>query len=125
MSKDKFEVWSANDEEFSYYSVEEVLGDYPELKVGDVCYKGVATRPTIQDLISANDVLETICCRAYDIGGEFGEDWLYVTKEAKEALGVALKKWANAHLPKISFYSVSNSAEYVITEEDIKEVGCE
>ena len=60
---------------------------------------------------------------AYDIGGEYSENWGYDlkhNKELKKKLEQSLKRWAK-NLPEMNFYSVGKSSVYVLTEKDLEE----
>lgn len=114
-------VYSANDEDFNYFEISDLLNDNPELKAGDEIFVADAKMPTITQLVDYEDVFETIICRACDIGGEFGEDWSYcLNKEAGLKLEKALKRWAKKYLEPINFYSVGRSEVYVLTEKDVE-----
>lgn len=116
-------VYSANDEDFNYEDISEILNDYPDMKAGDTVYKAEAKRPDILKLIDCDDVVEQMCERAYDYGGEYAEDWcdsVENDKEAKKALDQSIKRWAKKYLPRVTFYSVGKSEEYILTEGDFK-----
>lgn len=111
-------VYSANDEDFHYTEISELLNDNPELKIGDVIYIADANKPNIKQLVDYEDIYETIICRASDIGG----DWSYcLNKEAGVKLEEALKRWAKKYLEPVNFYSVGRSEEYVLTEKDLED----
>lgn len=115
------EVWSANDEDFNYYSLDELLNDFPESKVGDVVYKAEATSPSILNMVDGDDIVELIRERAYDYGGEWSEDWCYcLDKEQEVKLNALLTEWAKG-LPAVNFYRVGKSEEYKLTEADLEE----
>lgn len=115
-------VYSANDEDFNYTEIDDLLNDNPDLEVGDVIYVADAKKPTIKQLVDYEDIYETIICRASDIGGDFGEDWSYcLNKEAGIKLEEALKRWAKKYLEPVNFYSVGRSEEYVLTVKDLEE----
>lgn len=114
-------VYSANDEDFNYFEISDLLNDNPELKIGDEIFVADAEEPTIIDLVDSDDIYERIARRACDIGGDFGEDWSYcLNKEAGLKLEEALKRWAKKYLEPINFYSVGRSEVYVLTEEDLE-----
>lgn len=115
------EVWSANDEDFGSVCLSDLLNDNPELKAGDVVWKAEAKRPEVSTLVDADDILELLTERAYDIGDEWSEDWsTEVECGHRESLQAALEKWCQ-ELPEINFYLVGKSVEYVITEQDLGE----
>ncbi len=115
-------VYSANDEDFNYFEISDLLNDNPELEAGDEIFVADAKMPTIIDLVDAEDIYDTILCRACDIAGDFGEDWAdCFNKQASAALEKALKRWANKYLEPINFYSVGKSEVYVLTEKDLEQ----
>lgn len=115
------EVWSANDEDFNSTCLSDLLNDNPELKVGDVVWKAEAKRPKVSNLVDVDDILELLAECAYDIGGEWSEDWSAdVASGHRESLQEVLEKWCQ-ELPEINFYLVGKSVEYVITEQDLDE----
>lgn len=115
-------VYSANDEDFNYFEISDLLNDNPELKAGDEIFVADAKKPTITDLVDSEDIYDTIACRACDIAGDFGDDWTgRFNKEASVALEKALKCWAKKYLEPINFYSVGRSEVYVLTEKDLED----
>lgn len=115
------EVWSANDEDFNSTCLDDLLNDHPELKAGAVVWKAEAKRPEVSTLVDADDILELLDERAYEIGGEWSEDWSAdVASLHRESLQAALEKWCQ-ELPEINFYLVGKSVEYIITEQDLEE----
>lgn len=75
----------------------------------------------MSNLVDVDDILEMLAERAYDIGGEWSEDWsTEVESGHRESLQEALEKWSQ-ELPEINFYLVGKSVEYVITEQDMEE----
>lgn len=115
------EVWSANDEDFNSVCLSDLLNDNPELKVGDVVWKAEAKRATVSNLINVDDILDLLADRAYDIGGEWSEDWISDVKGGhRKSLEEVLEKWSK-ELPEINFYLVVKSQEYILTEEDLEE----
>lgn len=117
-------VYSVNDVDFNYTEVSDLLNDHPELEVGSVIYLAEAKKPTIESLVDADDIIDLILDRAYDVGWEYSDDWCYSLKhdkELKKKLEQALKRWAK-NLPEINFYSVGKSTEYVLTEKDLEGV---
>lgn len=115
-------VYSANNEDFNYTEISDLLNDFPDFEVGDMIYEAEAKKPSLLNLVNANDIYDLILDRAYDIGGEYSEDWGYDlmhNKELKKKLEQSLKRWAK-NLPEMNFYSVGKSSEYVLTEEDFE-----
>lgn len=116
-------VYSANDEDFNYTEISDLLNDFPEMAIGDVIYQAEAVKPNILKLIDTEDILDLIIDRAYDYGGEYADDFSYELrndKKLQKKLEASLKRWAKG-LPEITFYSVGKSVEYVLTEKDLED----
>lgn len=116
-------VYSANDEDFNYTEISDLLNDFPDFEVGDTIFEAEAKKPSLLNLVGVDDIYDLILDRAYDIGGEYSENWGYDlkhNKELKKKLEQALNRWAK-NLPEMNFYSVGKSTEYVLTEKDLEE----
>jgi hypothetical protein len=114
----KEEAWSVNDEDFRYDSLRELIdNNRDELNLGVTVYVGEATRPTMYQLCDADDVIETMADRAYDIGGEYAEGFPCVSQAARDELNDLLSGWLEKHCI-VDFYSVSNVKPYVLTDAD-------
>ena len=117
-------VYSTNDEDFNYTEISDLLNDFPDLVVGDTIYEAEANKPSLLNLVGVDDIYDLILDRAYDIGGEYSENWGYDlkhNKELKKKLEQSLKRWAK-NLPEMNFYSVGESTKYVLTEKDLEDV---
>jgi hypothetical protein len=115
---DKRECWSANNEEFNCESLDELLDSDDQLKAGDNVYVGEAVMPSHRQLCSADDVIEAIGERAYDIVGEAADDFPDATPEARAELDALLGAWMQKHCT-INFYQVKNVRPYVLTIDDV------
>ena len=116
-------VYSANDEDFNYFEISDLLNDNPELVVGDIIYKAEAKKPNILDFIDVEDIYDLIIDRAYDYGGDYADDFSYELRNDKalqNKLKASLKRWAKG-LPAITFYSVGKSEQQTLTEEDFED----
>ena len=114
-------VWSVCGEIFNHDNLGDCideLGNDAILEVGRVVYFGDAIRPLAKHLIGADDVKETLEMRAWDIAGEWADDFPNCSPEAYKLLDNYLKRWVDKHC-NINFYTVKNVQQYVITEEDI------
>ncbi|WP_205690378.1 hypothetical protein [Comamonas serinivorans] len=109
------ECWSADNEDFSYESLGDLLDSHDDLKPGDVVYRADAHMPKLGQLIDADWVIEHIGERAYDIGGEYAEGYPECTKEQAAELQTLLEQWLS-ECPAPRFYSVKNSQPYTLTE---------
>lgn len=114
-------VWSDNDEDFEYESLEDLLASNDELKAGDTVYMGEAIPPKADDLVRTYDVIDAMSDRAYDMVGEHADGFPDVSDEAVAELKNFLVGWVNKHC-QIYFWEVKNSKPYVITAEDMAEV---
>jgi hypothetical protein len=113
---EKEECWSVNNEDFTYSELGELLDCNAELKVGDMVYVGDAVRPSVWRLCDANDVIDTIADRAFDIAGEHAEDCAEVSDEAVAELNTLLSTWIAKHC-NLNFWEVKNVREVVLTAE--------
>jgi hypothetical protein len=120
MEEGMSEIWSANDEDFLYEDLQELLdaeGDW--ISEGDTVH--VATRGEFDpaSFISADFVIEVIGENAYENAGEAAEDFPDVTTEARKELADFLAQWTRKHC-KPNFYKVLNSKPYVVTKTDLE-----
>ncbi len=129
MSKDGDIVWSTDEETFNYdekYEAVDALysyvdGKYIPAQVGDKIYYGTAVALDVSNLIDADDIIEMLGERAWDNCGEFADGYPDVSKKERDLLDNYLKRWVKKYC-KPTFYNVKDIKEYVITEEDIKEM---
>lgn len=119
MTKELQECWSADEENFNHNCLQDLLDSNDELKVGDVVYVGLAKHPEPGQICDADDIIDRMSDNAWDIGGEYAEDYPDVTKEAHQELDDFIKQWIMKHCPP-NFYLVVNVREHVLTEEDLK-----
>ena len=87
------------------------------IKEGKFCgYKELYVGRCVENFepcIDVDDVIERIQENAYDVGGEYAEDYLDdVTDGAKETLGErlndVLERWLNENKYEVNFYSVED-----------------
>lgn len=118
----ELEVWSTNNEDFRYGSLEDLIdSNSGELTVGQTVYVGEGRRPKLSEFCDADDVVELMQNRGYDIGGEYADNFMDdITPEAKQELDELLKNWMEKHVT-INFYTVHDVREYVLTSEDLQE----
>lgn len=119
MSKEKEECWSSDGDNFCHASLGDLLDCDGPFEAGRVVYVADAVRPTPEDLIGADDVIETIACRGSDYGGEWADDFPDVTKEAVAELDALLHAWVTKHC-EINFWQVVNVREHVLSAEDVE-----
>jgi len=112
----KNECWSHNNEDFNHETLGDLL-DLHDMQPGDTVYVGESVRPEVKDFINTLDVIENMGERAYDIGGEYAEDFPDITKEAEQELESLLIAWAEKHCT-INFWTVRNVKPYTLTAED-------
>ena len=113
------ECWSDNNEDFNCDDLGDLLDNNDELTVGSVVYVGDAVPPKTSDLFDAEDAIELMGERAYEIGGEYGDSYPDVTPEATEELEAVIAAWINKHA-KPTFYTVRNVRQHILTEADLK-----
>ena len=114
------ECWSMDNETFNHATLGDLLDENDELVVGSTVYVGIASHPEPGDLVDADDVITMIGERAYDIAGEYADDYPDVTKEAVAELTEFIAAWIGKHCPP-TFYQVSKTHEYVLTTDDFGE----
>lgn len=113
------ECWSGDGEDFNYQTLGDLLDTHGDtLEPGSVVYVGEAHHPSARVLCDADSVIEGIGERAYDIGGEYAEDFPGVSQEARDELQALLEAWLDKHA-SVTFYEVKNVREYVITANDL------
>lgn len=111
------ECWSVDEENFNARTLDELIGNH-DLEVGAVVFRAEAMHPAPKELINADDIIETMGERAYDIAGEHGEDYPDVSTEAAQELNDVLATWITKHAAP-TFYTVKNVQPYTITEADV------
>lgn len=119
MATVKETVWSRDGESFQFDSLAELLETYDDLEAGMSVEFGTATYPST-NFVDADDVVELIGTRAYDVGGEYAEDFPSLSDAAVKELSEFLSAWQAKHC-KPTFYIVPGAQKYVITEQDIKD----
>lgn len=120
---EKEEVWSVDEEGFSCSSLGELIDNNADiLTIGRTVYAGTADRPTMRQLCDADDIIEMMSERAYEIAGEYADGFPDVDQEAKDGLNALLAAWMEKHCSYINFYAVSNIREYVLTADDLCQV---
>jgi hypothetical protein len=112
-------VWSRNGEDFNYDSLGDLIdSEGGDIEAGDTVSFGVAVSPSA-NFVSADEVIDMIGDRAYDIAGEHADDFPCVTDEAKSELSSFLTEWQAKHCVP-TFWTVRNVKEYKVTAEDIE-----
>lgn len=112
------QCWSVDEENFHYGSLSELLASHDDLQPGATVYVGDAIEPNIKTLCDADDVVDTIANRAYDMASDYAEDCADVSDTAKAELNKLLAGWIKANC-NLNFYTVENVKPYVLTEADI------
>jgi hypothetical protein len=117
-SKDE-DIWDHAPEDKSEV-LQEIYDSCEEgLQVGTIIYYGHRVQPN-RVFIDADEVIEMIGNAACDNGGDWAWDYPDVSAEQKKELQDFLVKWQEQFTPE--WYEVKNVQEYVVTEEDLKEV---
>lgn len=113
-------VWAHDEENYSSDSLHDLIRDY-DLVVGAKVHHGVAYHPSTSMFVDADDVIEYAQERAYDEFSDYAECFLDgVTDEEKKKLDDFLSEWLERN-SQITFYSVRDTNEYIVTEEDLRE----
>jgi hypothetical protein len=111
--------WSADGEMYNFESLNDLIQCHDELTIGSIIYRGEAQPINHKHLIDADDIIETIGERAYDMVGECADDYPHVTKDARTELTNLVHDWIERHVPP-NFWTVMNIKEYTITENDME-----
>lgn len=112
------ECWSVDEENFNARTLDELIENH-DLTAGVVVFRAEAKHPSAAQLINIEDIAETMSERAYDIAGEYGEDYPDISKEAEQELTDFLAAWIAKHAAP-TFYTVDNVQRYTITEADLE-----
>lgn len=116
------EAWSIDEENYCYDSLYDLIeNNCEELVVGQKIHFGRAVKPAYSHLCDADDIIEMMSERAYEIAQDYADNFPDVDKDAIAELNAALQAWQEKHCP-ISFYTVHDSKEYILTAEDLKVV---
>lgn len=118
----ELEAWSTNNEDFRYSSLEDLINSNSgELAVGQIVYVGDGRKPKLSEFCNADDVVELMQNRGYDIGDEYANGFMDdISPEAIQELDDLLKSWMEKHVT-INFYTVHDVREYALTKEDLQE----
>lgn len=111
------ECWSVDEENFNARTLDDLIDNH-DLEPGAVVFRAEAAHPAPEELINVENILETMGEHAYDIAGEYGEDYPDVSNEAVKELSDFLVAWVSRHAAP-TFYTVRNVQPYTITEADI------
>ncbi|MYM34877.1 hypothetical protein GTP38_11055 [Duganella sp. FT94W] len=111
------ECWSVDEENFNAHSLSELIENH-DLEAGTVVFRAEAAYPTAKQLITAEDIIETMGERAYDIAGEHADDYPDVSEAAEQELTEFLAAWIAKHAAP-TFYTVNNVQRYNITVDDL------
>lgn len=113
-------VWSLNDEDFQYDSLDDLLCSNDDIEAGRVVYRGIRQEQDAGTFTpDADNVIEHMGVNAYDVVGEHAEFWPDPTEAAREELETFLKEWARKHCGPCPFYGVGKTEPYTVTQEDL------
>ncbi|MNL07847.1 hypothetical protein D3C87_1285420 [compost metagenome] len=125
MQEAAFDSYSLNGEDFQEGCASEALqalDDDGRLTLGAEYRLGVSQKPAPADFFDADHLIEQMQERAYDMGGEFAEDYLTeLTDEQVLDLGRVVKAWLSSVNPRVTFFTVKEIQTFKITLEDIDE----
>lgn len=114
---EQIECWSRDEEDFNARSLSELLDSHDDLKPGDTVWVGEAVHPDPARLVNEDGIIENIGEAAYDIGGEYAEDYPEVTPAQAKELESLVADWIKRTCPP-TFYTVANVKPYVLSHED-------
>ena len=117
MNNEKRTVYSLDDEFYNYEDEWEVV-EAAKDNEQTIYYQGEVKPVLPKHLIDANDIIEMLAERAYDVAGEIAEDYATdVSNKAGKELDAFLYKWIEKYAP-IYFYQVENVQCIVIEGEE-------
>ncbi len=111
---------SADEDEYCYSDLSELLGDNEHLLAGNTVWNGEAVAPEMHELCNADDVITMMSERADSLAGEYADGYPDVPDYAKAELDALLAAWMAKHCPP-SFYRIKNVEAYVLTTDDLPE----
>lgn len=120
-------AWSANQEDWSHDSLEELLQhlhDNEELEVGRVVRSGEKRKPAARNFVpDSGYIVDRMNENAGDSdGGEWADDFACnVDPVALKELDTLLEEWADKHCP-VTWWLIERTSEYTITAEDVASV---
>ncbi|MFV1944294.1 hypothetical protein VPH49_26290 [Pseudomonas luteola] len=114
------ELWSANDEDFIYSNLQELIDDMGDwIAAGDTVHVGKTTEFDPAEFIKADFIIEIIGENAYENAGEAAEGFPEVSQEARKELSDFLASWTRKYC-KPRFVKIVRSQPYVVTKEDLE-----
>lgn len=115
------QVWSLDDDYFKYESLLDLIdSNIGDLDIGDTVYFGDKAIPEADDLFNTDIIIEHMGEYAHHIAGELAKGFPTITKEAIVELDNLISAWIQRHAV-INFFTVLNSKQYVLTEQDLTE----
>ncbi|GGX11370.1 hypothetical protein GCM10007242_16860 [Pigmentiphaga litoralis] len=125
-----FDCYSTNGEEYRSGELHDAIDELEQESdgaalVGRSYWLGVSRKPKPSDFFSIDRLLEDMQEQADDQHGEFAEDFLTdLSTEKVNELQALIGAWIDANAT-VSFYRVHDTAEFTITEQDLKDRGHE
>lgn len=120
-----FDCYSLNGDDFQEGCASEALQQLDDdgcLILGAEYRLGVSRKPDPADFFDVENLVEQMQERAYDVGGEFAEDYLSdLTEEQVHDLDRVVKAWLSSVKPSVSFFNVKEIQTFKVTQEDIDE----
>ena len=120
-----FDSYSLNGDDFQEGCASEALQalhDDGQLTLGTEYRLGVSDKPDPADFFDVDHLIEQMQERAYDVGGEFAEDYLAdLTEEQVKNLRQVVNAWLSSVNPHVNFFSVKQIQTFKVTQEDIDE----
>lgn len=125
MQEAAFDSYSLNGDDFQEGCASEALqalDDDGRLTLGTEYRLGVSDKPDPADFFDVDHLIEQMQERAYDVGGEFAEDYLAdLTEEQVKNLRQVVNAWLSSVNPHVNFFSVKQIQTFRVTQEDIDE----
>lgn len=123
MSDNTEKCYSINEEDYCYGEMHEALTaleDNDGLVVGAVFHEGDSHKGRPSHYFDIDRALEDMGERAYDMCGEWAEDFPDVSAAKVKELEKLIADWLDANVA-VNFYTVENVRPITVTEEMIAE----
>lgn len=115
------QCWSVDEENFSYNSLDDLIDDNGDIEIGRTVWVADKVPITPLELCSGYDVIDKICDRASEIGGDYADNFieeLSGSKSKEQCLDKIIEKWITDNC-EIGFWRAENIKEYEIIAQDI------
>jgi hypothetical protein len=88
--------------------------------IGEAYFEGDISPFPVRNLVPIESIVEVMNEKAWDISGEYAEDWPDLTPEDKKKLKNVIVRFLKKRHVK-EFFDIENIVEKIITEDDVRE----